>query len=117
MSQIREVSGTVGKIITRDDAHLFCQRSEPPELEKGEVILTVNESPIPAKLDSILNRLTFGCLGYSIEPADTQTVVVPAGEVPTISEGDKVTVRIGPDGARVVETSDTVREADGGSHD
>ena len=98
------VTGTVGKIITRQDTHLFHFDGDPPNLDAGEVIVTVNESPMPAKIDSVLSRLTGGMFGYSIEPADTQTVVVPASEVRSVSEGDEISVQTGNGSARVEVT-------------
>jgi hypothetical protein len=98
-----DFSGTVGKIFTESEAHRYFRDEAPSEIDDGEVIVTINESAWPARIDQVLQRLTRGWFGYSIEPEDTRTVTVGASELQDISEGDRVTVRRDSDGVHISE--------------
>lgn len=86
-------SGTIGKIIPPDEIneHHF---ENPPQLAEDEVVVTINQSDNPAKIDRFLRKWTREIIGFSIEPSDTHWIIVDRTTATLLQEGAAITTAV-----------------------
>lgn len=80
--------GYIGRIIPPEshDDHYFGDVNVP----EGAHVLTVGASRVPVLLDRVLRMVTFGVVGYSLEPSDVTTISVDPEVAGLFEPGQKV---------------------------
>jgi hypothetical protein len=80
--------GYVGRIIAPSDVDRYYWGDKTPP--KTEYAITVENSRLSRNLDRLLERVTLGVLGYSIEPADADVIHLKREVAELLETGQRI---------------------------